>query len=310
MRAPDEANLLLPVLQGTGAVIRSLRPAFLLLTPACVMLAIGAAIHDGAVIAVSDIVLVLIAATAAHASANAFNEYFDFHSGLDSRTERTPFSGGSGGLIAAPGAAGAVLVAAIALLAVTVGIGLFFIGRVGWGLLPLGLVGIALILTYTQWINGRPVLCLLAPGIGFGPLMVLGAYFVFAGGYSTAAVVASLVPFFLVNNLLLLNQFPDVDADRSVGRQHFVIAYGRPAGASMYGAMLTGAFTVVVFGVLTQLFSPMALVALVPMAAGVAAWRGARRYADDIEQLVPYMAANVIAAVGTPAVLGIELMLG
>jgi len=31
----------------------------------------------------------------------------------------------------------------------------------------------------------------------------------------------------LVNNLLLLNQFPDVDADKTVGRRHYPIAVGR-----------------------------------------------------------------------------------
>ena len=34
----------------------------------------------------------------AHVSVNALNEYFDYRSGVDFKTERTPFSGGSGAL--------------------------------------------------------------------------------------------------------------------------------------------------------------------------------------------------------------------
>ena len=34
---------------------------------------------------------------------------------------------------------------------------------------------------------------------------------------------------FLVNNLLLLNQFPDVQADQSIGRRHFPLVAGRRA---------------------------------------------------------------------------------
>ncbi|MCE5264637.1 MAG: prenyltransferase, partial [Deltaproteobacteria bacterium] len=34
----------------------------------------------------------------AHAAVNIFNEYFDCRSGLDYRTRRTPFSGGSGAI--------------------------------------------------------------------------------------------------------------------------------------------------------------------------------------------------------------------
>lgn len=298
-----------PLLGAIGAVLQSLRPQFLLLTPSCILLALGAAVYDGATVPVTDIVLLLVAGLAAHASVNAFNEYFDFRSGLDTRTERTPFSGGSGALIALPDAAGAVLGAAIALLLVLLAIGTWFVGQVGPELLPPGILGVILIVTYTQWLNGRPVLSLIAPGTGFGLLMVLGSYFVFTGGYSLTALVAALVPFFLVNNLLLLNQFPDLDADRSVGRQHFLVAYGHGAGASMYGVMLTLAITALVVGVIVRILPPLALVALVPMTAGLIAWRGALRYRDADIRFVPYMAANVIAAMGTPAVLGIELLL-
>ena len=45
------------------------------------------------------------------------------------------------------------------------------------------------------------------------------------------------------------------------------------------------------------------------MSAGLVAWRGALRYRDERIRFVLYMAANVIAAIGTPAVLGIELLL-
>lgn len=298
-----------PLLGTIGAVAQSLRPPFLLLTPACILLALGAATYDGATVPVTDIVLLLVAGLAAHASVNAFNEYFDFRSGLDTRTERTPFSGGSGALIARPDAAGAVLGTAIALLLVLLAIGAWYVGQVGPELLAPGILGVALIVTYTQWLNGRPVLSLLAPGTGFGLLVVLGSCFVFTGGYSLTALVAAAVPFFLVNNLLLLNQFPDLDADRSVGRQHFLVAYGYGAGASMYGVMLTLAITALVVGVVVRILPPLALVALVPMTAGLVAWRGALRYRHGDIRFVPYMAANVIAAVGTPAVLGIELLL-
>lgn len=39
-----------------------------------------------------------------------------------------------------------------------------------------------------------------------------------------AAIVGVARPPFLVNNLLLINQFPDVDADRSIGRDNFPVA--------------------------------------------------------------------------------------
>jgi 1,4-dihydroxy-2-naphthoate octaprenyltransferase len=72
--------------------------------------------------------------------------------------------------------------------------------------------------------------CWLAPGLGFGPLMVMGTEVALAGQYTLEGFVASLVPFFLVNNLLLLNQYPDIEADKAVGRRHFLVVYGREYG--------------------------------------------------------------------------------
>ena len=56
------------------------------------------------------------------------------------------------------------------------------------------------------------------------------------------AFVASLVPFFLVSNLLLLNQFPDVEADRFAGRKHFPILVGRTVSGYIYISFLIAAY--------------------------------------------------------------------
>ncbi|MEO0951519.1 MAG: prenyltransferase, partial [Pseudomonadota bacterium] len=299
----------LPTLAAGRAMLRSLRPTFLLLTLACVALAAGIAHHDGATITLTPLLTVLAGSLAAHASVNAFNEYHDFRSGLDSRTDRTPFSGGSGALIDEPDAEGAVFAIAAVMLTIAIGFGVYFAGTYGLALLPIAVAGLVLMLTYTQWLTGRPLVGLFAPGLGFGVLMVLSACYVFSGRFSLTAFVAVLIPFLLVSNLQLMNQLPDYDADRSVGRETFVIAYGAGASTITYGVLLTLAITTLIFAVIVSVLPVLALVALVPMTAGIVAWRGLVRHGDDIGSLLPYMVANVIAAIGTPLVLGIELIL-
>ncbi|MGM0426211.1 MAG: hypothetical protein ACQEQ7_03115 [Thermodesulfobacteriota bacterium] len=73
-----------------------MRVPFLILTPACVLLGLATADWSSSTIHPLYGVVTLIGAMAAHISVNAFNEFFDFKSGLDFRTRRTPFSGGSG----------------------------------------------------------------------------------------------------------------------------------------------------------------------------------------------------------------------
>src|SRR5512140_758758 len=75
-----------------------MRVPFLILTPACALLGLGSAVWTTGHVNVWHFLLALIGAVSAHISVNAFNEFFDFRSGLDAQTQRTPFSGGSGTL--------------------------------------------------------------------------------------------------------------------------------------------------------------------------------------------------------------------
>lgn len=251
----------------------------------------------------------LVGAVASHASVNAFNEYFDFKSGLDAMTVRTPFSGGSGMLPAQPSLAQATLWMACAALVLAVAIGLYVIHLRGWGLLPLGLMGAVLVVTYTSWWAHNALLCLIAPGLGIGVFMVMGTHFALTGSYSTTAFVAALCPAFLVSDLLLLNQFPDVDADRAVGRKNYPITHGRPAAATLYGAWLALAYASLLAGVAVAWLPKMSLLALLTSPIAFAAWRGARNNADNVPTLLPAMRLNVIVNLLTPALLAAGLLL-
>jgi len=149
---------------------------------------------------------------------------------------------------------------------------------------------------------------LVAPGLGFGPLMVMGTHFVLTGEYSWTAFIASLVPFFLVNDLLLLNQFPDADADQSVGRRHFPIIIGRPASSLIYGAFLALAFLSIVLGVTLGQLPRAGLIGLLALAIAIPASVGAYRYAEETSKLMPYMGLNVVINIVTPVLVAVGLL--
>lgn len=292
-------------------LLAAFRLPFLLLTLACVFLGLSTAVASGASITIFNVLLVLSGALAAHISVNTFNEYQDFRSGLDAKTERTPFSGGSGALVLNPSCMRGVLLAAIVSLAIVVVVGVYFVLTRGLALLPMGLCGVVIIVTYTQWLNRSPLLCLLAPGTGFGLLMVAGTHYVLAGHLSDDVWLAAMVPFFLVNNLLLLNQFPDIGPDASVGRRHVPIVYGLKASVVFYAVFVAGTLATIALGIRSAVFPSLAAIAFVPMLAAVVALVGAIRFAwstpQSIDRLVPFMALNVLAANLTPVLLGASL---
>ncbi|MDO9527997.1 MAG: prenyltransferase [Syntrophales bacterium] len=287
-----------------------MRLPFLILSPACVMLGVATAVWSGSTLNLLYLALALIGAISAHISVNALNEYHDFKSGLDFHTQPTPFSGGSGTLPKSPEKAHFALITGIITLAITALIGMYFLYVRGLWLLPLGAVGLIIIVTYTKLITRSSFLCLITPGLGFGPLMVMGTDFVLTGSYSWTSFVASLVPFFLVSDLLLLNQFPDVEADKWVGRRHLPITIGRKASAKIYKVFLTATYVSVILGYLSGALPLEGFLALASIFLAVPTVRGVTRYADDIPKLIPYMGRNVIINIITPVLLAIGLFIG
>lgn len=292
-----------------ATVFGPMRVPFLALVPSCVLLGVATAALRGP-IAWGDALLAFLGGLAAHVAVNALNEWDDFRSGVDLATARTPFSGGSGTLPAHPEASRGALTVALGSVIVTATVGVFFLLRWGWGLLPLGLLGLLAILLYTRWLTRSPLLCLLAPGLGFGPCMVMGTDYVLAGNYSLAAGIASLVPFFLVSDLLLLNQFPDQAADAAAGRRHLIIVHGPAVGVRVYGLFLVGAYLSLIVGVLVGVLPWPSLLGLLSVPLALAAWRGAGRHHANAPALIPAMGQNVIVNLATPALVALGIFLG
>jgi 1,4-dihydroxy-2-naphthoate octaprenyltransferase len=292
------------------AVIQSMRIPFLVLTPVSIFLGVSTVVANQVDVNFSLLILILFGALLAHIGVNTLNEYFDFKSGLDFTTIKTPFSGGSGALPKHPEMVDAVLVVGVTSLIICAMIGTFFIWEYGLGIAPIGIIGLFLIITYTGWINRHPFLCLIAPGIGFGLLMVVGTQYLLEGEYSHLSWLAATVPLFLVNNLLLLNQYPDIQADSGVGRNTFPIAYGVENSNLVYALFILVTIMVIVASVFIGYFPALSLIALLPMPLAFFSLTGAIKHGGNIGSFPQYLGANVAVTILTPLLLGISIIFG
>jgi len=291
------------------ALLGPMRLPFVTLAPCCVLLGLGTAYwQTGGHIDWLYFVLAMVGGVAAHISVNSFNEYFDFKTGLDAKTRRTPFSGGSGTLQAHPELHRSALAIAWISFAVTALVGVFFVFIWGWQVIPFGIVGLFLLYSYTIWLAYNPILCLIAPGLGFG-MMTLGTHFALTGNFSLVALLASLVPFFLVSDLLLLNQFPDVEADRTIGRRHFPITIGRTLSGYIYIGFLLAAYVVIAFAVLFGFLPKFALLGLLTLVIAVQVIRGVLANSENAPALVPSMGQNVLINLLTPVLVAVGLFI-
>jgi len=295
----------------------TVRGPFLLLTPACVLLGLACAwlARDPAAPLATwwtQAALAMGAALCGHISVNMLNEFADARSGLDALTQRTPFSGGSGTLQARPDWLGLTLAGGVLTLLLAMAMGLTLVARAQawWPLAPLGLLAVALVAGYSPWIGRQPWLCLVAPGLGFGAVMVAGTACAVGGHHTLAAWWAALVPFALVNNLLLLNQFPDVEADRACGRRNLPIVWGRRASAQVAWAQWALAYGGIASGVALRVWPAGAALGLLTLPLAWRTGRGVWRHADELPALVPHLGANVAITLGTPVLMAAGLLLG
>jgi 1,4-dihydroxy-2-naphthoate octaprenyltransferase len=287
----------------------SARPKFLVLTFVCIALGWAGSAFAGLTLSLALFGWVLIGGLAAHISVNLLNEYHDFKSGLDLITVKTPFSGGSGALPKKPEFAAGVLLGAVLSLLLTVVIGCYLVYLRGVDLLVIGLLGVMLILSYTPYINRNALLCLIAPGFGFGVLMVMGTAIVLSGQVSTATAWLTVPAFFLVNNLLLLNQFPDMDADQQVGRKHLLIRYGRVVSSRVYVAFMMCAYISIGLGVLSGTLPLAAVFAMLTLVMAIPTARGVLRDANYSEQLNMFLGPNVVITISTLTILAAAVLI-
>jgi 1,4-dihydroxy-2-naphthoate octaprenyltransferase len=280
------------------------RAPFLLLPVTLVAAGAAAAAYQGA-FAWRPTLLALVGLVLLHAAVNALNEASDMTSGIDLRTTRTPFSGGSGTLPAGRLSVRATSVFAYACAAIGGLIGGWFALRLGPLFALLMAVGAAAVLFYSE-VFARVGVGELAAGLGLGALPVWGAAWVQGPPPGPAALWAGVPAFFMTFDLLLLNEFPDEEADRAGGRKNLVLMLGRKGAALVYAGAAALTPLVIVAAVALRVFPLLALAAVAPSLLLVKplAWA----LGDTREPVpVPAMAANVAWNLATGGVLALAL---
>ena len=287
--------------------MREIRAPFLLLAPITFSVGAAAAYIDGH-FNLLFLVLGLIGVTLAHISINVMNEYFDYKSGLDFKTKKTPFSGGSGVLTS--GELKPEVVFRFALGCMTIGgvMGVYIALNSTWLVIPVVAVALATIYLYTP-LFAKIYLGELMTGINFGPLVSIGGYLSMTGVYDPSSLYAGIVPGILVGALLYINEFPDIEADKSVGRRNIVISLGLEKAAYGYGILIASAYLWVAYCIVTGLLPWTVAITFLTLPFGLKAVRGVIDNKGSIPESLPYLGENVKLTLSMTAMTSVGLLL-
>lgn len=281
------------------------RAPFLLLPVTLISSGAASSAYEGS-FSLLHTVVALAGLVSLHVAVNALNEASDFRSGIDLATKRTPFSGGSGTLPSGALSPAAARAFGLAAAAVGLAAGGWFLARIGWTMLPFLAVGLFFVLGYTD-ILARLGVGEVAAGLGLGALPVVGTALVQDGRIGPAAIAASVPAFAMTFNLLLLNEFPDEEADRAGGRRNLVTLLGRRGAARVYAAAAILTPSAVVAAVLLGALPWPCLAAAVPSLLAVRPVSWALREPESAVPL-PALGANVAWNLATNSVLAAALV--
>ena len=285
-----------------------IRANFLALAVILVMIGGAASYHEG-IFDIIRFLLTMVGIVLAHISVNLFNEYSDWRSGIDDMTDRTPFSGGTGTLQEGKLPPGQVRFASWLTLIIAFFIGCYLAWVSGWPVLAFMAIGGLSTVFYTDYLT-KWMLGEVTSGIALGSLVVIGAYYVQTVTVSPSIVWASVPPGLLTMELLFLNEFPDVDADRHGGRLNMVIALGKKRAAIGYAVIIAAVYVSLALSVLTGNAPWTLLIGLLTLPLAIMAVYRAIRYPDNRERFMPALGMNVIVVLATDALMALGYVLG
>ncbi len=104
-------------------------------------------------------------------------------------------------------------------------------------------------------------------GINFGPVMTLGAYYVQTGRFAVEPFLASIPVGLLIAAVLWINEFPDMDADKAVGKRTLVLRLGYTRSIAVYVGMVATAYVLIVIYALLKVFSQIPITSLASLIA-------------------------------------------
>jgi 1,4-dihydroxy-2-naphthoate octaprenyltransferase len=214
-------------------------------------------------------IFVLIVVIVNHIGLNMTDDYFDYKHSVDKLKpgEKNPYTGGSGTLINGSIKPTKMFLAFSLCFLITISAGLYLTTIRGLPVLLFGLFGVFCAIFYTA-----PPVSFSHHGFGelsilvnFGSIIGLGAYYVQSQMLTLETFLATLPIGIMVFSMIIINEIPDIDEDRSAGKITLIVRYGRKIGVKLYIISWLCIYTVILSAVTLRLIPVFTLVAFLSL---------------------------------------------
>ena len=236
-------------------------------------------------------ILTMIGVVSLHVSVDLLNDYWDFKRGIDTNTNRTKMSGGTGVLPEKLLKPSQVYKAGIGFLIFGGIIGGFFVFTFG--------ITIAVILSFAilsiYFYSNKLVNWGLAEVFVAikGTMIVLGTFYIQINQILEIPIFAGIIVGVLSASVLFITSFPDHDADKQKGRRTLVILFGKEKASLAYWGFPIIVYSIIFIFVVTEYFPVYTLLTLFAIPLVVKSGMKLKSVYADTKKMIQPMSATI-----------------
>ena len=284
--------------------LRAIRIRFLLASVIAVSLGLSVTWWHSGTIDIFQALLTMSGVIALHASVDLLNDYWDFKRGIDTKTKRTPMSGGTGVLPEGLLKPKSVYNAGILFLVIGGLIGGYFV--ILHGVVIGVILAFAIMSIYfysTKIVNWGLAEVFVAVK---GTLIVMGTYYIQNSDLTDISIMSGIVVGSLSSLVLFVTSFPDHDADKEKGRRTLVILLGRKNATSIYYIFPIVSYGVIIGCVIMSMIPVFCLISLVAIPVAINSIKKLKSSISSEEKIIPAMSSTLLFSrlAGTLFVIG------
>ena len=271
--------------------LRVIRVRFLLASVVAVSAGVAITWWQTGSITLFDTILTMAGVLCLHASVDLLNDYWDFKRGIDTTTQRTKMSGGSGVLPDGLLKPTQVYVAGIIFLIIGASIGIYFVATDG---IIIGIIlAFAIISIYfysTKLVNwGLAEVFVTIKGT----MIVVGTYYLQTQQITEPVVLCGIIVGVLSSLVLFITSFPDYDADKAKGRKTLVISLGKQNSCSILWVFPGIAYGITITAVISEIFPVSCLIILATIPLIIKSGRKLKQNYEELTNLIPAMSSTL-----------------
>ena len=286
---------------------RVIRIRFLLASIIAVSVGLALSWVQNATISPFDAILTFAGVMALHASVDLFNDYWDFKRGIDTITERTNMSGGTGVLPEGLLTPSAVYRAGIIFLVIGTIIGGYFVFTDG--IVIAAILGFAVFSIYfysTKIVDSGMSEFFVALK---GSLITIGAFYIQTNQITIESILLGASVGALSSLVLFVASFADHDADKTKGRKTLVIILGKDKAPVFFWIFPLVSYCTIIAGTITGMLPISSMICLLSLPLMIQSGIRLMKRHDTIRELLPSMSSTLMASRITGSLLVVGILI-